>query len=305
MSSKSWSPANSMDRLPVLGGGGGCCCCRRVIPPPLPCLVLSGATSCSLRGGSAGRCLRSAPRSAARTAAALDFGQINFQVWERSGSYGSSSYSPPPPPPPVRRCRGCRRGCPQPRSPIRSPPPPSLPLRTLFPSSGFSPRPPLFFCKSKGGGERLPSPPPPAFPSYRITSCRGAGPSLPRPVPPTRVPPALSVPRGGGRPLRRAAAPSPRPPPQVAASHGRPCPPPARPGRERSAASPLPWQPAAARMYPTVADRRRAAPRRGPQCAHCPVGRFRAGHVCFRGGGAPSAAPAIPATVLFSFFFSF
>lgn len=205
MSSKSWSPANSMDRLPVLGGGGGCCCCRRVIPPPLPCLVLSGATSCSLRGCSAGRCRRSAPRSAARTAAALDFGQINFQVWERSGSYGSSSYSPPPPPPPVRRCRGCRRGCPQPRSPIRSPPPPSLPLRTLFPSSGFSPRPPLFFVKVRGvgwGETSLPATPRfPLLSHYKLPGSR-AEPPPPRP--------ADSRPSRPVRPPGRRAAPPPR-----------------------------------------------------------------------------------------------
>lgn len=164
-----------------MGGGGGCCCCRRVIPPPLPCLVLSGATSCSLRGGSAGRCRRSAPRSAARTAAPLDFGQINFQVWERSGSYGSSSYSPPPPPPPVRRCRGCRRGCPQPRSPIRSPPPPSLSLRTLFPSSGFSPRPPLFFVKVRGVGRDFPPRHPPLSPLIALQVAGEPGRASPAP----------------------------------------------------------------------------------------------------------------------------
>lgn len=51
-----------------------------------------------------------------------------------------------------------------------------------------------------------------------------------------------------------------RPPPQVAAFRRRPCPPP--PG--------LPWQAAAARMYPTVADRHRAAPPPAqPRAAEC------------------------------------
>lgn len=129
--------------------------------PPLPCLASFSAAPPAAPCAAAPpvACLRSVPRSAARTAAALDFGQINFQVWERSGSHGSSSYSPPPPPPPVPRRRGCRRGCPQPRSPIRFPPPPSLPLRTHFPNSGFSPRPP-FFCKSEGGGVGRDFPPP-------------------------------------------------------------------------------------------------------------------------------------------------
>lgn len=143
--SESSVSSKSYRSSPRFGGwGAAVVVVAGVSPPPLPCLPRSGAGSRSLRGGSLGRCLRSLPRSAARTAAAVDFGQINFQVWERCGSHGGSSYSPPPPPPPVPRCRGCRRGCPQPRRPISSPPPPSLPLRTHFPNSGFSPRPPLF-----------------------------------------------------------------------------------------------------------------------------------------------------------------
>lgn len=53
-----------------------------------------------------------------------------------------------------------------------------------------------------------------------------------------------------------------RPPPQVAAFRRRPCPPP--PG--------LPWQAAAARMYPTVADRHRAAPPRAAPRRRVPGG---------------------------------
>lgn len=194
------SPANSTARLPLLGGGGGCCCCRRAIPPPLPRLV-----SRRLRRWPPP--LRSAPSSAARTAPALDFGQINFQVWERSGSHGSSSYSPPPPPPPVPRCRGCRRGCPSPLRSRRA----SLSARP-FPTATFLPGPP-FFCKSEGGdgvGRDFP-PPPPLFPllsRYKLPGSRAEPP-----------PPA---------PSPRAAPPS---PPQVAASRGGGCLPPPVPGR--------------------------------------------------------------------------
>lgn len=151
--------------------------------------------------------LRSAPSSAARTAPALDFGQINFQVWERSGSHGSSSYSPPPPPPPVPRCRGCRRGCPSPLRSRRA----SLSARP-FPTATFLPGPP-FFCKSEGGMGWGETSLPPAPPLSSLIALQVAG-------EPGRASPARSVPPGS------ASVPAASP-----ASRGGGCPPPPVPGR--------------------------------------------------------------------------
>lgn len=140
------SPANSIDPLPDLGGGGWLLLSRGRSPLPFLASLAAATAASSPRGGSPARCLRSVPRSGARTAAALDFGRINFEVWEPCGSHGSSSYSPPPPPPPpVRRCRGCRRGCPSPAA--RSAPRrcrASLSART-FPTAAFLPGPHFFF----------------------------------------------------------------------------------------------------------------------------------------------------------------
>lgn len=166
---------------------------------PLPFLASLAAATAALspRGGSPARCLRSVPRSGARTAAALDFGRINFEVWEPCGSHGSSSYSPPPPPPPpVRRCR---RGCPSPAA--RSAPRrrrASLSART-FPTAAFLPGPHFFFFfffvkvrREGGGGRAFPSPSAPLpFITLQVAGELGR---LPRPVPSRPVHPP-----GGGR----------------------------------------------------------------------------------------------------------
>lgn len=173
----------------------------------------------------------------------------------------------------------------------------------------FSQAPP-FFVKVRGvGGEGEtslpPFPPPSRFPLYRVTSCRGAGPSPPtppHPVPPPRLP---------SRPVRPPGVADGPAAAQQLQRLGRrhklslPVAVPARLplGRGGRGARParLPWQAAAARMYPTVADRRRAALRRaGVRRARTARARSSA-PVCtclVLGRGAPPAVPATPAAVL-------
>ena len=243
-------PARSIAPLPAPGPGAAVAAGLPLPPPPPPPPPPRRAP---LRSQRCRQPLpaRSAPSRAARPAAAPDFGQINFQVWERCGAHGGSSYSPPPPPPPPEpRCRGCGRGCPQPAARSLSADSP-LPLRTHLPDGGFSPRPPLskfnlilFFPKSaEGGGEAQPSPsPPPALSSIALQVAWSRA-APPRPVPPP-------------------------PPPRVAA-----------PGAASPDCAGRPWHGAAARMYPTVADLHRATRSSAPECA------------CGRAGGAPPAVP--------------
>lgn len=216
-------PARSIAPLPAPGPSAAVAAGLPPPPPPPP------PRRAPLRSQRCRQPLpaRSAPSRAARPAAAPDFGQINFQVWERCGAHGGSSYSPPPPPPPPEpRCRGCGRGCPQPAARSLSADFP-LPLRTHLPDGGFSPRPPLskfnlilFFPKSaEGGGEAQPSPsPPPALSSIalQVAWSRAA-------PPPDRASPPPPRPRRPARSRRRRHHELPlraRPLPTAPGAHG-------------------------------------------------------------------------------------